>query len=539
MKFGQAVNQMLRALDVDTVFGIPGVHTISLFDGLDEAGLRLIAPRHEQGAGFMADAYARVTQKPGVCYLISGPGVLNALTPIAQAWHDSQPMLVIASIVRIESGARGSLHETPDITEIVRPFTTLCETVETAEELANALRRTFLSWKRHRKLPAFIGIPLDVLASEVEDITDLLKTLGAEADQNPIQQRPEQVRSFVEKLEAAEKPIVLAGGGVRGSRSELIAFAEAFDAPVLVTGNAKGVLPADHHLNLENTLQFGEAQRMLLGSDVICAIGTEISDLEFLGTDLDPRCLEGVLRVDIDAGSWHPGQTLPTLSMHAKVFLEMAVSMKTRPGGSAAPRRAAELSAVRSALRQAQLEEPLWPWISSVRAALTEDTFVVLDSAQLAYQMHALMPINDASHWLAPYGLGTLGPALPMAIGVKAAYPGARTVAFAGDGGSLFTLTELATAKELDVQLTYVIWDNHGYREIERAFEDVSVAPIGVSGSCKALALAAAGLGAHVVQVHEPDELETALRESLYGEQLVVIVVSEVEHRRPSVANHL
>src|SRR3954452_5286491 len=157
-RVGEQVADDLRTLGVEVVFGIPGVHTIELYRGLERAGLRAITPRHEQGAGFMADGYARVTGRPGVCVLITGPGVTNALTPIAQAYHDSVPLLVVASTTaRPDLGrGRGPLHDLPDQAALVRSLAASSETVLDPADVADALRRAWAAMTTGRPRPAHV-----------------------------------------------------------------------------------------------------------------------------------------------------------------------------------------------------------------------------------------------------------------------------------------------------------------------------------------------------------------------------------------------
>ena len=163
---GRYVIRLLGAYGVDLVFGIPGVHTLELYRGLEGSGIRHVLVRHEQGAGFAADGYARVTGKPGVCLLISGPGVTNAATPMGQAYSDSQPMLVISSTCSSDSLGRGwgMLHEVTDQRAATAPLTAFSRTVTSAEEVGDSLAEAFAVFASERPRPVHIEIPIDVLA---------------------------------------------------------------------------------------------------------------------------------------------------------------------------------------------------------------------------------------------------------------------------------------------------------------------------------------------------------------------------------------
>ena len=168
---GEALMQLLEAYGVTTVFGIPGEHTLELYRGIEKSSLRVVTPRNEQGASFMADGYARVTGEPGVCTLITGPGVTNASTGIGQAYADSIPMLVISSANDRLSLGRGwgRLHETTDLCAITRPITALSEMVLDPLELPGLVAQAFGIFRSQRPRPVHIAIPLDVLEMPVEE----------------------------------------------------------------------------------------------------------------------------------------------------------------------------------------------------------------------------------------------------------------------------------------------------------------------------------------------------------------------------------
>ncbi|WP_449283131.1 5-guanidino-2-oxopentanoate decarboxylase [Leucobacter sp.] len=543
MRLGQAISTLLAEYGVEQVFGIPGVHTLELFRGIDGSGLRVAVPRHEQGAGFMADAYARVTGEPGVCYLITGPGVTNAMTPIAQAWHDSVPMLVIASAVeRAQLGShRGTLHDTPDLAEVLRPFTLISETVDSAARVAELIDEAFRRWAAERPRPVYIGVPVDLLAEEVGELgrperarrdaagsdgtaasPDVVATLSAVA----VAAAPAGLADALDLLAAAERPVVVAGGGARHDRPAVMALAERVDAPVILTGNAKGLLPPQHPLTTGVSLFFPAAHRLLAEADLVLALGTELSDSE--GLPLPPAGpeLPEILRVDIDPTAAHPRQRRPAIPMRVAEFAARALEHLPplpRVGGGSGSDRAA---AVRDELAAARAADPYTPWIAALERALPDHALLTADSAQLAYQSHLFLELDSPGRWLAPYGFGTLGPALPMAIGAAIGAPGRPVVALAGDGSALFTLPELATAHDLGLPVVLVIWDNGGYREIERSFERSGIAPAGVRTTARDLGRIASGFGIPIARPTSPDELEHELRTAIERGGPAALIVS-------------
>ena len=254
LRVGEAIIDLLtREYGVDTVFGIPGVHNIELYRGLHRSGVRAISPRHEQGAGFMADGWSVITGKPGVCVLISGPGLTNALTPIAQAYHDSRPMLIIASTTPTNALGKsfGPLHDLPDQAALVRSICAFSETVTDAQELPQLIERAWNVFTSQRPRPVHLAIPMDVL----EQMCARFEKVDTEAHR-PVPAASE-IKRAVELINAATNPIVVAGGGCVDAGAQLAKFAEAIDAPVVLTGNAKGVLSSTHPLCAGNCLVFG------------------------------------------------------------------------------------------------------------------------------------------------------------------------------------------------------------------------------------------------------------------------------------------
>ena len=534
MRLGQAISSLLTQYGVEHVFGIPGVHTLELFRDIDASGLSVTIPRHEQGAGFMADAYTRVSGKPGVCYLITGPGVLNAVTPIAQAWHDSIPMLIIGSTVTVpELGAhRGTLHDTPDLAEVLRPFTLFSETVTTAERVPELINEAFTRWQHERPRPVYIGVPRDLLELEVGDFTRPTPA----ATPVGLTVSADRLTEAIDVVAAAQRPVLMVGGGARHDGPVIAELAERLAAPIVLTGNAKGLVPEEHPLNAGISLPFPRTQELVEDADLVLALGTELSDFDVLFTGSDEPKLADIVRVDIDPTVTHPDQRRETLQLRVADFAAAALEALPTPTAAASAAGSARAATARAGLAEARTADPHTPWIDAISRALPADAILTADSAQVAYQAHHYLPLNTPGRWIAPYGYGTLGPALPMAVGAAVAAPHQPIIALAGDGSSLFTLPELATARDLGAQtganITYVIWDNGGYREIEVSFDRTDIKPAGVRTTAHDLGMIAKGFGARVTRPSSPDELEAALRiEAGLPGLSVIVVQAPPEHR--------
>ena len=238
---GEVLVKLLEAYGVEQVFGIPGVHTVELYRGLAGSSINHVTPRHEQGAGFMADGYARTSGKPGVCFIITGPGMTNITTAMGQAYGDSIPMLVISSVQSRSQlgGGRGKLHELPNQSAMMAGVAAFSHTLMSAAELPSVLARAFALFQAGRPRPVHIEIPLDVL---VENADALLASQPVNIARPGA--APDAIKQMSQCLASARRPLILAGGGAIEAAPALTRLAERLGAPVALTINAKGMLPS-------------------------------------------------------------------------------------------------------------------------------------------------------------------------------------------------------------------------------------------------------------------------------------------------------
>jgi len=295
---GELLVKLLEDFGVDTVFGIPGVHTVELYRGLPATRIRHITPRHEQGAGFMADGYARVCGKPGVCFIITGPGMTNILTAMGQAYGDSIPMLVISSVNNTEQLGMGGgrLHELPSQRSLSANVTAFSHTLMRPDELPAILTRAFAIFGSARPRPVHIEIPINVITAPADHVS---RKLGA------IPSRPAPcpaaILRAVEVLKAARRPVIFLGGGASHAAAEARQLVEALDAPTACTINAKGILPKGHPLSLGSNTSFLPVRELVRASDAVLAIGTEMGETDYdLVADGKLRIECPLVRIDID-----------------------------------------------------------------------------------------------------------------------------------------------------------------------------------------------------------------------------------------------
>ena len=520
MRLGEAVIDLLaREYGLTTVFGIPGVHNIELYRGLQRSGVRAISPRHEQGAGFMADGWSVVTGTPGVCTLISGPGLTNALTPIAQAFHDSRPMLVLAATTPTDALGRrfGPLHDLDDQAAVARTVTAFSETVLHPDEVPELIAMAYDVFRSRRPRPVHLAFPTDVLEMECGPLDVFPSTAARPA---PI---PSAIFAAADALQGTSAPVIVAGGGAIDAGAELLRVAATLDAPVVLTGNAKGVVPSSHPLCAGNSLVVPAVQAVLETADAVLVVGSELSDADLFNGGQALEFSGRVVRIDLDADQMGR-RVQPDVRVVADAALALhALAGRLRNQQADGAARAASLRDAAAATTS----EAFAPWVDALQAALPVEAIVALDSTQLAYAAHGRLRAERPRSWLAPDGLGTLGCALPMAIGAKLADPDRPVLALAGDGGWLFTVAEMATAVDEGLDMVLVVWDNRGYAQIRQSFDDAAAPRMGVDVSSADPEGIARGFGWHTRSAATPGELRQAVGDAFAagGPQFVRVVV--------------
>ncbi|MDX6628548.1 MAG: acetolactate synthase large subunit [Gaiellales bacterium] len=520
---GEAVVRLLEQYDTDIVFGIPGVHTLEIYRGLAASEIRHVSARHEQGAAFMADGYGRVAGKPGVCTLITGAGLTNAATPIASAYQDSIPLLVISSATaRADNGrGHGALHDLPDQRAFMATITADSIDVRDPAELPEAFARAFEIFESRRPRPVHIGIPIDVLDLPAS-AWERLPARGT----RPLAD-PALVERAVELLASAERPMVLLGGGAVGAGAEATAVAERLGAPVGLTVNAKGVLPDSHPLSLGTTLLLESVHAAFSEADVVLAVGTEFGETDYFYAPgaAAPHFTGSLVRVDIDADQLHR-QRSAAIGLHG----DAAVTLAAIDAGLAARGRERSTAGDRAAALRARRRwwpgtDAFMPFLAALDRGIPENGILVSDSTQPAYVAHHSWPGRAPRGYIAPGGFGTLGPALPMAIGAQLAAPRRPVVALAGDGGALFTIPELASAADLGLPIALVIWQNDGYGEMRDCMDQIGVPRMGTEVTAHDFLLLAEGFGCRGVRTESLDDLPGALAEAFAADRPTLVEV--------------
>lgn len=521
---GERLIALLEEHGVEIVFGIPGVHTVELYRGLAASGIRHVTPRHEQGAGFMADGYARVSGKPGVCLLISGPGLTNAVTAMAQARADSVPMLMISSVsVRAALGhERGSLHELPDQRGLVRQLTHYSHTLLDPGDLEDVLARAFAVLESGRPGPVHLEIPLDVLGERVPDVPSVprprtISPPGAEAG---------ALADLVDLCRRAVRPVILAGGGVRRAEPGLRDLAERLDAPVVTTVNGRGLL-AGHPLAVPASPSLDAVRELLADADLVLALGTEMGSTDYdMYVTGDFPALPGLVRVDIDAGQLvkGPQARLSIQADAARLMGDLLARVTPRQGDGAARAGIAREAAL------AGLGPDYRKMVALIRdmGEALPGALMVGDSTQLVYAGNLYCEVAQPGGWFnSATGYGALGYGAPAAIGAALAAPGRPVIAITGDGGLQFSLAELGSAVDEAAQVIFLVWNNNGYQEIESHMRDVGITPVGVRPSAPDFTAVARAFGMRAERIEGPRDLLPALERAGRGEGpcLVEVIV--------------
>ena len=508
---GEMLVRLLENYGVDTVFGIPGVHTVELYRGLPATRIRHVTPRHEQGAGFMADGYARVSGKPGVCFIITGPGMTNILTAMGQAYGDSIPMLVISSVNRTDQLAmgQGRLHELRSQQAVVAGVAAFSHTVLHPSQLPEVLARAFALFASARPRPVHIEIPIDVITAPADDLPLAPRPLPG-----PPAADPAAVAEAATLLRAARSPLMVVGGGAVAAAAEVRSLAERLDLPVINTVNAKGILPPDHPLHAGENMAWPPVQAALRTADVVLAVGTEFGETEMYPGP-EPLAFDGrLIRVDLDPEQLVRGfpAALPVVA-DAGHFLRALLAALPEPHVRDGAARA-------QALRQ-QLPALWWPAVrtherllGTVQDALP-DAILVGDSTEPVYAGNQFFQPHRTRSWFnSSTGYGTLGYALPAAIGAKLAAPERPVVVLVGDGGLQYSLPELASAMEAKAPVIVLVWNNRAYGEIRNYMQEKGIPTIGVELFTPDLPALARAYGCAADRARDHAHLGQLLREA-------------------------
>ena len=511
--------QGLASYGVDRVFAIPGVHNTELFRELRDAGMAVVLPRHEQSAGFMADGFARASGRPGVCLVVSGPGLTNVLTALGEAYSDSVPILAISTVLsrRDVGKGRGESHDMTDQSGAIRSIGARSFTIEEASEVGELLARAFIAFRAERPRPVHFQIAIDRLV-ERSDPPPLAFPYAIPSRPLPPE---EALCDAASRIERAKRPVVIAGGGAADCPRSMARFLDRSGAAFASSVAGKGVIDETHPLSLGCALPRKAVRAFLQDCDLAIVVGSELSRTDF-GPD-GFRFAGQLIRIDIDA------QALATNSRSDLALLGDAgatIDALAKRIAQRDPMFPAEAVAkTRTAShREAHQERPgMKALLACLRNVLPGETILAADMSEIAYLANEVFPVHRPRTWLHPMGFGTLGYALPAAIGAKLACPERPVAVMIGDYGIQYTLAEIGTACEQSLPLPVLLWNNAKLHAIEKDMIRRQMEPFAVEPLNPDFLDLARSFGARAARPAGLDALATVVDEALRANRPTLI----------------
>ncbi|WP_329317623.1 thiamine pyrophosphate-binding protein [Streptomyces sp. NBC_01262] len=459
---GDLVVETLQGLGATTVFGLPGQHALGVFDALRRSSLDYIGLRVENNAGFAADAYGRVTGEAAPLLLSTGPGALTSLAALQEAAAASAPVLAISSQVptaALGGGRHGYLHELADQQASFRGVVKSVHSVRTQSQIPSAIAAAWQSALTVPHGPVWVEIPQDALLAE----TILPVVTAPDATPDEIVPRPELTAVAAALLSGAKRPAIIAGGGVvrADAAGKLRALAGRLDAPVVTTFGGKGAFPWEHPLSLQSWLEDRHITDFLEDADVLLVVGSGLGELSSNYHTFKPR--GRIIQIEADLGKLESNH--PALGIHADARLALSalletVEERTDPAAAARVREVLALVRERIAAQGLALEQDV---LTAVRRALPDDAASFWDMTILAYWAWSAFDARRPNTMHSAQGAGGLGYGFSAALGAAAADRTRPVLAVSGDGGALYSIAELATARQYDLNVTWLIVDDGGY----------------------------------------------------------------------------
>ncbi|MBV9017059.1 MAG: hypothetical protein JO213_21845 [Alphaproteobacteria bacterium] len=534
MTGGGALVEMLRRHGIDTLFALPGVQNDALFVALYDAGeaIRVIHPRHEQAAAYMAHGYARASGRVGAYAVVPGPGVLNTTAALATAYATNAPVLCISGQIPSNLIGRGFglLHEVPDQLAILRGLTKWAERINHPSETGKRINEAFRQLAEGRPRPVALEMPLDIMALETE-----VALPDPEQPLPPPALDGELIAQAAKLLAGAKQPLIYIGSGATEGGAELLALAERLQAPVTTYTGGKGIISDRHYL----------AQNLLAGhalwrtADVVLAVGTRFNqpqtrwgldnEIKVIRIDLDPVEITRVARPTIGIVA-DAKQALAALTSE----LDSALGSRERPS------RQRELDELKAKTR-ATLEETLGPqceYLAAIRAELPDDGIYVEDLTQVAYVGRIAFPTYRPRTYIHSGYQGTLGHCYATALGAKVARPDQPVVSISGDGGFMYNVQELATAALHGIDVVAIVFADGAYGNVRRMQKnDYGNKLIAVDLLNPNFRKMADSYGIAGVRATSPDELRRHLAAALKrrGPSLIEVPVGEMPDPWPTL----
>ncbi len=554
-KGADLVIETLKEEGVEVIFGLPGGAIMEVYDALyRDGGIKHILARHEQGAGHMAEGYARATGKVGVAMTTSGPGATNIVTPIADAYMDSVPIVVLTGQVPTHMIGNDAFQEV-DIVGITRPITKHSFLVRNIDELPLIIRKAFYIARTGRPGPVLVDIPKDVTQQMTEArIPSLDEVKRALPGYKPhVEGNVQQIRKAVQLMLSARKPVLYVGGGAVNAEAqeELVELAELLKIPVTTTTQGKGAFPENHPLSLRMLGMHGTyyANMAVYNSDLLIAVGARFDDrvtgkidefapdAKIVHIDIDPASISKNIVVDI-----------PIVGDVKIVLRKILNELKRRNAKLLHPEDREKW------LEQIEKWKKLHPLTYKNSRKVIKPQFVIEQIYEVTGGEAIIVPgVGQHQMWAAMFyrysfprqflssgGLGTMGFGLPAGIGAKVGRPDREVFVIDGDGSFVMTMQEIVTAVQYRIPVRVAIINNAYLgmvRQWQELFYDKRYSEVDLEVQPDFVALAEA-MGAVGFRAEKPSEVKEILREALRVEDRPVVmdfVVDREENVLPMV----
>ncbi len=459
--------EALVTLGVDVVFGLPGVHNLSIWEAIAETDIRLVGVRHEQTAAYAADGYARATGKLGVALVTTGPGAANTVTATGEAWTVGSPIMIIATdiptTIRRPDVFRGVLHECRDQAAMFGPVVKHARTCESADGVGADVLQVAAIALGGSPGPVYLGVPIDTLTGAALSALPPTTFEATSRKGRRLSVNADDRAGAVAILKSAPRPLIWAGGGsiASGASAAVQALAERLDAPVLTTYGGKGILPSSHPLVVNASVLVKDVEALWDQADVVIAIGTDFDAMMTRGWGLKQPAELLVINIDADDASKNYTPTL-ILEGDARTILEDLLSDVDQRDGNQFV--VDELRAIEDKVwSQIRAESPdAADMLDTLHHVLPADGILVVDMCVAGYWSGGFHRVSGPRKFAYPVGWGTLGFGFPASLGSAAANVG-PVVALVGDGGFLYACGDLATMAQEQLPVTLVIVDDGGY----------------------------------------------------------------------------
>lgn len=464
---GRAIIDAARANGMRTVFGLPGAQTYPLFDALHGTDVRLIVPRHEQAAGYMAMGYAKATGTPAVFTVVPGPGVLNASAALVTAMGTCAPVVCLTGQVPASfvGRGRGHLHELPDQTATLRSIIKDAWRIESPADCARLVHRAFRLSQDGRPGPVAVEMSWDTMAAPAPVAIEPPPPPPA-----PVEPDPDAVAAAAKLIASARQPMIMCGSGAQHASAEVRALAELLGAPATAFRSGRGIVPEDHPLGVASVA----ARELWDDVDVLIGIGSRLEMPymrwgDAMRYEQKPTSGPKLIRIDIDPTEmqrFEPDVALvgdSAVTCRALIAALERVLARRRDNGE----RIARAKHTAAALLE-QLQ-PQAAYLAAIRSVMPRDGILVPELSQVGFATYTgVYPVLAPRTYLSEGYQGTLGFGFPTALGAKVAAPEKAVVSITGDGGFMFGMQELATAHEYGIGLVTVVFNNHSYGNVLR-----------------------------------------------------------------------